>query len=182
MKVFLFFDIETTGLDERIDQIHQIGVFGNYDFEFSGYVKFDGPIRHNLVVPNDVERKSLDTVLYELYQKLDKFKKDNPECTMYIGGQNVNAFDLRFLKKSNFFVHMILPFFNHKIIDILLINSFLRYVGFYGVDSDMSLSLENVTRYYRVINDKPHDALGDAKASYLVYVEMCKRARQLISL
>ncbi len=183
-KKILYFDVETTGLDAKFNEIIQIA----YIIEVDGIIKHRGnrlmrPTNMLNVSPKALEitGKTLEEIEKypvqesqfvrfsdDLGKYVDKF---NPSDKYYVCGYNVK-FDLDFLfawfKKNN--DDYLGSWLNWKTLDPLQILYLLDSTGRINLHN---YKLETVCKYFKIEIDA-HDALSDIKATKLLYRKLVK--------
>lgn len=177
MKI-LYFDVETTGKDAKINDIIQLAGIVEIDGEVKESLNFKmQPFSYETIVPEalEVNHTTLEeiksyqdpkTVYREFTQLLSKYvDKFNKNDKFYPAGFNVN-FDLGFLRE--FFIknndQYFGSWFNYRFIDPLPF--------FYLLESCNGIKLENyklstVCEHLKIAIDA-HDALSDIEATRLV--------------
>lgn len=173
---FVALDIETTGLDMSIHEIIEIGcVLFSYNQKTKQYKidsecsikikpkKIDNANKISLKVNKYNEKDWEDAVSIEKALKMvSKKVKDR-----VLVGHNV-GFDFHFLN-YNFNAYTITNTLHYHMLDTLSI----AYVKLRHTEVKR-LSLQYLCNYFKIENKKAHTALGDAKATYELFVELVK--------
>ncbi|WP_265487247.1 PolC-type DNA polymerase III [Lactobacillus sp. PV012] len=160
LKNVVCIDIETTGLDPEKDELIEIAAVRRNKtgeiIKFQRYIKIDQIVSSKISqltgITNEILNKSgsnLDNALTDL----EEFIGDN-----LIMGYNIR-FDLEFLRFG--FIKMGKKMFNNKSRDLLrLIKRKNKFMSNYHLNS--------VLDKYNIINENPHTAAGDARATFLL--------------
>ncbi len=180
MKI-LWFDVETTGLDSRINDIIQLG----YQLEIDGKIATEGDIRMRPVNPDAIDPTALricnltkDEIMqyqdtrsqYELFVKdLDRFiDKFDRADKAYPAGYNV-AFDYQFLTALPYKIgerYGIGSYINHMLLDPLAILNNLIAFGAMAKPADRKL--ETMCKIFGIPLEA-HDAKNDIIATRKLY-------------
>ncbi len=178
MRTKVFFDIETTGLDEEKDEIHQISVkCGKKELNY--YLRFKTPPSHDLPIPFDVRRVIMEDALIGIFEFVKKTadmadppNKDGKRQGLTFAGKNP-LFDWKFLMKQKLFKVTWDKFFHYNLFDLTAIIYFLKDLGI--ILHDQSTKLEELVKYFQLkIDGNPHDSLFDVRATYEIY-EVAKK-------
>lgn len=183
----LWFDVETTGLDSRLNDIIQLG----YQLEIDGNIVTKGDLRFRPINPNNIDQTALrvcnvtteeimqypDTrTQYEAFTKdIDRFiDKYNPADKAYPCGYNV-FFDYQFLTALPYKIgekYGIGSYLNHILLDPLPILNNL--IAFNAIKRPPDRKLETICKIFNIPLD-PHDAASDINATReLFYLLMSK--------
>lgn len=165
ITTFVCFDIETTGLDPRFNQIIEIGALkvkeGRIIDHFSELVNPGVPLPTTIVKLTGIEDSMLehaDSISGVIRRFLD-FTEDYP-----VMGHNI-PFDFSFIKTAAKKEHLS---FDKMGIDTLDLCKKLH-------PELESRSLASMCNYYEINNSHAHRAYDDAKATTLLYVYLCNR-------
>jgi DNA polymerase-3 subunit alpha (Gram-positive type) len=163
ITTFVCFDIETTGLNPQQDKIIEIGAVKVVNKKIVGI--FNELIHPQMKLPaiitsitgiNDAMLVNADT-LDNVIPRFLEFAGDH-----IVLGHNI-MFDYSFIKKAAAKMNM---GFEKTGIDTLELSRYLH--------RDLeSRSLENMCRHYQIHNDHAHRAYDDAKATAMLYVQLC---------
>ena len=165
-----FIDIETTGLSVVEHEILEIGcVITNsllgIEEEFEIKIKpkkIENANRISLKV-NHYNEKDWEKA-YELKDALKILSKKIKDCIMV--GQNV-AFDSSFLE-YNFEKNKIKNSLHYHRLDTISI----AWAKFHNDKNFEHFSLREMCKYFHIINEHPHSALSDARATYELYKKL----------
>ena len=172
-KIKVWVDTETTGLDPRVDQIHQLSAYlpeGNKMFDV--FIRYDRNVVAEdfpFVIPEVEERIDPITAFRWFKEFLRQIKHEySPDEPLQFSGKNV-SFDLGFLNEHIMWKRIKEEFFNYEPFDLDSVLTYLRDIGFFT--RDQSLKLENVVKLFPDIAVKhtPHDGLSDAIVSAEIY-------------
>lgn len=160
---FVCFDIETTGLNPRTDKVIEIGAVKVKEKKIVGYfselinpgVKLSPLITNLTGISDDMLKNAESEEL--VIQKFIDFAED-----YVVIGHNI-LFDYSFIKTAAGKIH---SGFEKKGIDTLELCRKLH-------GNLKSRSLESMCRYYNINNEHAHRAYEDAKATVMLYVNMC---------
>jgi len=160
---FVCFDIETTGLNPQTDRVIEIGAVKVKDkkiVEYFSELIYPGvklsPLITNLTGISDDMLKDAEGE-EQVVQKFIGFTEDYP-----VIGHNI-IFDYSFIKTAAERIH---AGFEKKGIDTLELCKKLH-------GNLESRSLESMCRYYNINNERAHRAYEDAKATVMLYVNLC---------
>jgi DNA polymerase-3 subunit epsilon len=163
ITTFVCFDIETTGLNPQSDKIIEIGAVKVKDGKIAG--RFSELINPQITLPNliikltginDEMLKTADSELNVVTRFLE-FAED-----YVVLGHNIK-FDFSFVKIAADRAHLS---FEKRAIDTLDLSRKLH--------QDMeSRGLESMCRHYNINNNHAHRAYDDAKATAMLYVNLC---------
>lgn len=176
---FVCFDIETTGLNPQADKVIEIGAVKVKDkkiVEFFSELINPGvklsPLITNLTGISDDMLKDADTE-EQVIQKFVDFTED-----YVVIGHNI-MFDYSFIKTAAGRIHagkihsgIIHSGFEKRGIDTLELCRKLH-------GNLESRSLESMCRYYNINNEHAHRAYEDAKATVMLYVNLCNEFFQI---
>ncbi len=163
ITTFVCFDIETTGLSPARDKIIEIGAIKVREGKIIGY--FSEFINPQMKLPaNIIQLTGIKDEMLMNSETEDNIIKRFIEFTedYTVIGHNI-LFDYSFIKTAAMKQHMV---FEKMGIDTLEISRKL-------LTCLESKSLENVCRYYNIMNDHAHRAYEDAKATVMLYVNLC---------
>lgn len=175
-KKVLYFDVETTGLDSKIDQIVQLSYIievdnvveiernilicpQNIDYISDEVLKILGKTQSEIFMYPDTASSALIMLENDLSKYCDKYDKLDK---YYYGGYNVR-FDIEFLRQlfesqgDKYFG----SWFNGMELDPLPI---LRFLDFKDKINLLDYKLSTVCEHFR-IELQAHDALSDVKAT-----------------
>jgi len=186
MKIF-WFDVETTGLDARKNDIVQLA----YQLEIDGEIVKSSDLKFRPINVNAIEEKALEVngltvdeimqypdakeqycnLVNELSQYIDKYDRNDKA---YPAGYNVN-FDYNFLMAFPYKVgdkYGFGSFLNHALIDPLpIINNLL---AFNAISPAENRKLETMCSIFG-IDINAHDAASDINATRELYYKlMCR--------
>lgn len=174
---FVALDIETTGLDLNIHEIIEIGcVFFSFNTKkelFEVEETFEIKIQ-----PEHIERAnpvSLKVNGYKehLWQDALSPQKAFKKISQKIKGRTMvghNAgFDFYFLDQA-FKKHGIQNTLHYHVLDTLS----MAYVTLHDNVDATRLSLQYLCDFYGIENKKAHTALADARATYELFVKLCR--------
>jgi DNA polymerase-3 subunit epsilon len=170
MKV-IYFDTETTGLNEKIHDIVQI----SFLIEIDGDIKQQCDLKcqpfsyenitqealsiQEVTIEELRERQKPEEMYKEIIEIFSNYiDKYNREDKFYPAGQNV-SFDMRFLRaffeknKDNYFG----SFINRFYIDLAAIVRLLKYANFINPENS---KLETIAKYFNIEHDA-HNAFSD---------------------
>ncbi|WP_313130407.1 3'-5' exonuclease [Anaerocolumna sp.] len=160
---FVCFDIETTGLNPQTDRVIEIGAVKVKDkkvVEYFSELIYPGmklsPLITNLTGIDDEMLKGADRE-EQVVQRFIDFTEDYP-----VIGHNI-MFDYSFIKIA---AERIQASFDKRGIDTLELCKKLH-------GNLESRSLESMCRYYNINNERAHRAYQDAKATVMLYVNLC---------
>jgi DNA polymerase-3 subunit alpha (Gram-positive type) len=160
---FVCFDIETTGLNPQTDRVIEIGAVKVKDkkvVEYFSELIYPGmklsPLITNLTGIDDEMLKDADRE-EQVVQRFIDFTEDYP-----VIGHNI-MFDYSFIKTA---AERIQASFDKRGIDTLELCKKLH-------GNLESRSLESMCRYYNINNERAHRAYQDAKATVMLYVNLC---------
>ncbi|MFA5932875.1 MAG: 3'-5' exonuclease [Microgenomates group bacterium] len=173
-RPLIFLDIESTGLDIQNHEIIQIGAI-----KTSSQKPFKMVAEINLKVKperiEDADKDALKLVGYteagwkdaislqEALTILDDFAKGG-----VLVGYNVN-FDWAILYKAYHGLGRIDPFYYHRV-DVMS----MAYLTFFPKEEIKRFSLGEICTHLKINRDAAHDALDDAKVTYLVFKKLMK--------
>jgi len=162
-----FIDLETTGLDDNIHEIIEIGVLV-YNQE-SDEVEKEWSTK---IAPSNLENAQNQALIINGYinnpnsyngklkPSLIKFNSIVKDCVLI--GQNIE-FDLAFIRRD-MFSNNIKPAFKNIHLELMSL------AWFAIKDADISgMSLESLCHYFNVCNVGAHSALVDCRRAYTVY-------------
>jgi DNA polymerase-3 subunit alpha (Gram-positive type) len=160
---FVCFDIESTGLNPQLDKVIEIGavkvkdgkIVGIFSDLINPQIKLSVLIKNLTGIDDDMLRNA-DTES-NVVRRFLEFAED-----YVVIGHNVK-FDFSFIKTAAERENLR---FEKSGIDTLELSRKLHH----NLDSR---SLENMCRYYNINNKHAHRAYDDAKATALLYVELC---------
>ena len=165
-----FIDIETTGLSVVEHEIIEIGcVITNSqldikeEFEIKIKPKRIESADHVALKVNHYNEKDWENA-YELKDALKIISKKIKDCIMV--GQNV-AFDSSFLE-YNFEKNNIKNSLHYHRLDTISI----AWAKFHNDENFLHFSLRELCKYFDIINENPHSALSDARATYEIYKKL----------
>jgi DNA polymerase III alpha subunit (gram-positive type) len=182
---YLFFDLETGGLDAKTHSI-MTGYFAIYDSEFnlvSDLELFLKPNDGHIVAEESaLQVTGLDilthlqnpkTVTYEIGSKmlkdfLEANKIKGKKRSYRPSGHNID-FDLRFIFEQLMPEEEWKKHIHHNTIDTLRILTFLQDINFLPVELG---KLETLVEYFGIQKGKAHDAKEDIKMTVEVYKKM----------
>ncbi len=151
---YVVLDIETTGLDEKKDQIIEIGVIkveGEKKTEFQRLVCIDRLLPEKIVELTGITQQHLDNQGEELKIVIEEFINFIGELP--IVGYNT-AFDIKFLNKA--FHHLGIKTITNRIIDVMpIIKKERKFLDNY--------KLQTVINCFGIDGKVEHRALPDAK-------------------
>lgn len=162
---FVVLDIETTGLNLEKDQILSIGavrVFDNTVSKFYREIKVKKKIPTNIskltgLTNNILNKEGVD--LDQATREFIRFIKGLP-----LLGYNIN-FDINFLEKPISGINRLKV--NNEVIDLMsVVKKNEKFLDDY--------QLSTVLHHYNILNEKPHQALSDAKATYELALKLLK--------
>lgn len=159
--VFVAIDTETTGLDSRKDKIIEIAaVKFSYDGIIDTFSSFINPLRDfSIEIQHLTGISQKDVINAPLFEEVkDDYKQFLGDG--FLIGHNVK-FDINFLHEN----HCIL---NNKMIDTLDLSNIL-------LSEVSSYSLGSLTRSLNIPHIGAHRALGDAKATALLFLDLIKK-------
>jgi DNA polymerase III epsilon subunit-like protein len=165
-----FIDIETTGLNVLMHEIIEIGcIITDYKLE----VKEEFEIK---IKPKKIENANKTALkinhynekdwedAYQLKEALEILSKKVKDCIMV--GQNV-AFDSGFLE-YNFAKNKLVNTMHYHRLDTISI----AWAKFHNDKNFEHFSLREMCKYFEIKNERPHSALSDAQATYLLYKKL----------
>ncbi len=165
---YVFFDIETTGLDPEMDDIIEIAAVisknGVILDEYQCLVKTDKTLSPRITEITNITQKMLDDEGINIDDALRgflEFAGDRP-----LAGQNIINFDMKFLQIQ--LQRRLKTSIHNKLIDTLLIARVM-------IKKLKSYTLSNIGEYLGIYVDKEklHRALNDVKLNAEVYRRMC---------
>ncbi len=171
-RPLIFLDLETSGLEAEKHEIMEIGavkvsprkpykILGELEIKVNPK-KFETADPEALKVVEYSREKWKDATSVETALKaLDEFATDG-----ILVGFNV-TFDWAMLQKAYFELGKLDPFHYHRL-DVLS----MAYLKLYGKSSLKRFSLSNVCKVLGVERGDKHQALSDARATYLVFKKL----------
>lgn len=169
-KNFAFIDIETTGLNVMKHEILEIGcVLATPSLEL--IEKFDIKIRAENI--SCADPAALKVIRYSekdwegslpLKEAMDFFSQKVKDCIMV--GQNV-SFDFQFIEYAFLKAGLSNPMHYHRV------DTFSIAWAKLNKNKDVThLSLRELCKYFDIKNNRPHSALSDAYATFLLYKKL----------
>lgn len=171
-RFLIFLDLETTGLSPQKHEILEIGALKiNPNPPFNIVEELEIKVKPTNIKLAD--KSALKIVGYtddgwqqslnvkEALERLDQFAQGG-----VLVGYNVN-FDWAFLDKAYFSLGRFDPFYYHRL-DVMP----MAYLKLFGKKSLKRFSLGEICKYFKIKRVHEHDALDDAKATYLVFKEL----------
>ena len=160
---YIFFDIETTGLDSEIDEIIEIGVLSSSLTEIKSQWKTF--IKGIKKLPKGITE--LTGITYEMLQDGMELQEALNEFNDIIRNKTLicynAAFDMTFLEKACEFCKI--DFCVNRVIDLLP----LARKRVSGVSN---FKLETLAQYFGLEYNKQHRAMEDCKILYQVYLKL----------
>lgn len=168
----IFLDLETTGLEVQNHEIIEIGairISSKFPFEIEEELSIKvAPLniekadKKALKVNGFTEEKWKDAMsLQKALKILEDFSKNG-----VIAGYNI-SFDWAFLHKAYSEIGKEEPFHYHRL-DVLS----MAYLKFYSDKSVIRFNLSNICETLKVPRGNKHEALEDARATYLVFKKL----------
>jgi DNA polymerase III epsilon subunit-like protein len=168
----IFLDLETTGLNVQRCEIIEIGairVTPKEPFEIEEELSLK-------IEPLDIKKADKEALKINGYSK-DKWKDAMPlEKALKIlekfskngimVGYNI-SFDWAFLHKAYFEMGKEEPFHYHRL-DVLA----MAYLRFFRDKNVLRFNLSNICKVLKVLRGNKHQALEDARATYLVFKKL----------
>lgn len=186
MRTKVFFDIETTGLDEEKDEIHQLSAKCGKE-EINYYIRFKVVPSHNLYIPYNIRRVTLEDAILGLYDFITKMSSKHDPMVydpkeekekrqgLIFAGKNP-LFDWKFLMKQKLFQESWEKYFHYNLFDLTTIIYFLKDLGI--IPNEQSTKLEELVKYFELkIKGEPHDSLFDTIATYEIY-QLCIKMKK----
>lgn len=165
-----FIDIETTGLNVLEHEILEIGcVITDHklkikkEFELKIKPKNIENANKTALKINHYNEKDWENA-YELKDALKIFSRKVEDCIMV--GQNV-AFDSGFIE-YNFAKNKLVNSMHYHKLDTISI----AWAKFHNDPQILHFSLREMCKRFEIENEKPHSALSDARATYLLYKKL----------
>ena len=187
MNKYCFFDIESTGLDPKRNDIIQLALIIEIDNKIVYKEKLEcQPFDYSAIEPKALETNHLTIeqiktfqTPQEMYKKLikildtyvDKYNKNDKFIPV---GYNVN-FDIGFLrefflKNGNKYYG---SYFDYHFLDGMALTFFMRYIGKLNLEN---YRLETSCKHYG-IEINAHDALSDIEATRELILEIAKEIK-----
>ncbi len=185
-KLKVWVDTETTGLDPRIDQIHQLSAyFPKGKKVFNVFIRYDKALVAEdfpFVIPEVDDRFETLGAFRHFREFLRKIKHEySPDTPFQFSGKNV-SFDLGFLTEYMPWRSIKREFFHYAPFDLDSVLTYLRDIGFFK--KEQSLKLENVVKLFPDIAEKhlAHDGVSDAIVSAKLYQRLIDLADDVLPL
>ncbi len=165
---FIVFDIETTGLNKKVDEITEIGAVKIKNMEivdtFSALVNPGKPIPFNIV--------ELTGITDEMVKDKDPIEKVMPKFLDFIGNSPVVAHNAKF--DTGFIKEKCIKFgfdFNSTIIDTLTLSRWL-------VKELKRHKLNILANHFNITLENHHRAVDDAKATGEIFIKLLEMLKE----
>lgn len=173
-RPLLFFDVETTGLDPRDNEIVEIGALlvSQPDFKIvNTYETKVLPVRLETASPKALEVNHFDKDVWEneaislrrAILALGKFGQG-----AVLAGYNI-TFDWGFVQNALKQLYLPDPFYYHRL-DVMS----MAFSSLYNLGTLERFNLAECCQHFGIVNEKAHSALSDAKAAYELFLALRK--------
>lgn len=167
LRDYVVVDIETTGKNDAVDQIIEIGAIavedGNVTAKFSALLKIDVPLPKGIIELTGITDEMLRESGKDAKEALEGLKAFCGDSELV--GHNLASFDMNFLRRA--FSRNNLEMMRNKVTDTLKISR-------RKLDDCEDHGLAGLARYFKIEYDNLHRALDDCLLTYKVFEELKK--------